>query len=242
METHARVPVEALAADTIVHGLFLIPRGAPEPSVRQVERVAAADPTVRAASYRVTLRPGIYDYALEAATRDHAAAAFSRGKVVVGAYSANRVALSDLLLAADVRSTGDAPASHRDLEYTPLRCLAVPPGGRLGVIFEIYGLRADEDGVARYRVTVDEGEAPARNAAVRILRGLRNLVLGQDRTELSWERVIELGDADRAVEWFELELPDQGAQGQRTFTVTVTDLADGQSAQALRTLEPRCGG
>src|SRR5690606_34719297 len=88
LEGHAPLPVEAVAADTLVRGLFLIPRGAAEPSVRQVERTAAADPNARAASYRVTLPPGIYGYALEAATPDHAAAAFSRGEVVVGAYSA----------------------------------------------------------------------------------------------------------------------------------------------------------
>lgn len=242
LEIHARVPVEALAADTLERGLFLIPRGAAEPSVRQVQRMAAADPNARAPSYRVTVRPGIYDYSLEAATPDHAAAAFSRGEVVVGAYSANRVALSDLLLADEVSSPGDAPASHRDLEYTPLRCLAVPADGRLGVIFEIYGLRTDADGTARYRVIVDAGEAPARSAAVRILRGLRNLVLGQDRAQLSWERVIELRDADRAVEWFEVELPGADAPGQRTFTVTVTDLADGESAEVSRTLAASCGG
>ena len=87
---------------------------------------------------------------------------------------------------------------------------------------------------------MDAGEAPARGAAVRIVRGLRNLIRGEDRARLSWERVVEAA-GDRAVEWFELELPDEAAARETTLTVTVTDLLDGQRASASRTLTPGCG-
>lgn len=235
VEVHARPPATALTAvpgdaiggdapaagrtDSLETGLFVF-QGDAHARVGAARRREPADNDVR--RYRVVLPPGIYSYALEALAADSSAAALSRGEVVVGAYSTNSLRLSDLLVAWEVEPLADEPRTRQDLRYAAMPCLRIPPSGRVGVVFEAYGLGTDAEGLARYRVEVSTGEAPVDNLAVRLLRGIRDLFRDAPTGRLSYERTV-VPDGDRSVEWFEVEIPEDAGE-EVELTIEVTDL------------------
>ncbi|MBI4544543.1 MAG: hypothetical protein HY703_05050, partial [Gemmatimonadetes bacterium] len=242
VEVYARAPVEALVAaadDSLAGGLFIFRRGVAGPLAKRIKHGPMADGRL---SFRIVLPPGVYSYSIEAASAVGDAAAVSRGEFDVGAYSAARLRMSDLLLATSAAPLRAEPRSRHDLAFEPLPCLALPHDRRLAAIFEIYGLTLRE-GIARYRVTVNAGRAPGENVILRVLSlwGLHDPVRREPDAKLSFERELAV-TGDRAVDWFELLLPELGARGA-DFAVSVTDLATGETARATRTLRPdACGG
>lgn len=232
---YGEAPVTALAADSLREGLFLFAGRTQERVVEQRATVAGDDARM---DYRVLLPPGDYTYSLEVATPTLDAAAVERGSVSVPAPSAG-LALSDLLVASAVTPRAGPLESHRDVSYAPLRCVAVPEGGVVGLVFEVYGLTGD-DGRARYRVSIDTGEAAPEGLLLRLVRGARDLIGGESGERLSFEREVEL-TGDRVLEWFELDLGEAVAGVPTTLSVTVRDELGGGEARATRTLGAPCG-
>lgn len=232
----AKLPETGLAAsprDTVRRGLFLV-------HAPSNVRVAADSLRGPIGAGRLDLRaggvrPGIYRYSIEAASADYRAASVARGELVVGRYAPSGLRVSDLLLAALVTAPADAtPGTWRKMDIEPLRCLRVPESRLVGALFELYGLDT-ADGLAEYRVEIETTEAPATSTAVRLLRGLRNLVDRPTEGTLSYERVVPVQD-DRVVEWFELRLPPDHPREVRV-RVRVTDLTAGDAvASAERVL------
>lgn len=225
-------PAEAAARDTVARGFFLRRENALGAVARVEERVPAA---TRRFDVRADVSPGVYHYSIEAARLDHSVAAVERGRMIVGGYSANHLGVSDLLVGTGaVRPAGAVePSRWREIEMNPLRCLRVPEDRSIALIFEIYGLRA-EDGLARYVVELSAGEAPATSFAVRILRGLRNMVDAPGESALAYERVVAV-EGPRAVEWFQVELGED-LPDEVELRVRVRDMAAGAEATAVRTL------
>ena len=225
-------PAETAARDTVARGFFLRRENALGAVARVEERVPAA---TRRFDVRADVPAGVYHYSIEAARPDYSAAAVERGRVIVGGYSPNLLALSDLLVGTGaVRAEGAGePSRWREVVMQPLRCMRVPEGRSMALVFEIYGLRA-EDGLARYGVELSAEEAPATSFAVRILRGLRNLVDAPEASTLAYERVVEV-EGPRAVEWFQVELGED-LPDEVELRVSVRDMVAGAEATAVRTL------
>lgn len=230
-------PAEAAARDSVVRGFFLRRENALGAVARVEERVPAV---TRRFDVRADVPPGVYHYSIEAARPDHSVAAVERGSVIVGGYSPSPLALSDLLVgtgAARAAGAGE-PSRWREIEMNPLRCMRVPEDRSIALVFEIYGLRA-QDGLARYGVELSAGEAPATSFAVRILRGLRNLVDAPGESALAYERVVKV-EGPRAVEWFQVDLGED-LPDEVELRVRVRDLAAGAEATTVRTLHrDRC--
>ena len=239
VEIFAEAPVDSLrlaATDSLRTGAFLL-RGGDNARLGEDSRAGtAADPR---RAYRFVVPPGVYRYALEAMRTDGTAAATTREELVVGAYSASRLQLSDVLLARWVEARTGDPRTHRDLNYEGMACLRVPDEGALGVVFELYGLQVT-DATARYRVEIETGEGAPRNIAVKLLRGVRDLVTDREQGKLSFVREIASSDGN-AVEYFDLELPPEMPKDP-VITITVTDLDSGERVVGSRKLGTgKCG-
>lgn len=240
LEVHALIPVDELLddpeGDSVEAGLFL---DRTSNWARQGEARTSQPGDEPGLDIRVRgLDPGIYQYSLEAASRDRSVASVVRGELAVRTYSASGLLLSDLLLARNVVPEVEEPATRFELSVDPLRCLAPPESGSLWVVFEVYGLETTE-GVARYRIDV-ETDLDRGSPVVRFLRGLVSPLAGDPEAggagAVSYERRVEARN-DRVVEWFRVGLSGQ-ADRARELRVRVTDLRGGASAEAVRTLTP----
>lgn len=235
LEVHAQAPLDGLASDSIHTGFFLHRTSNWEAEVEARGSQAGDDPGV---DFRVTgLGPGVYRYSLEAATADRSRAATHRGELLVHPQTSPALQLSDLLIAHDVVATVREPGARPDLSVDPLRCLTVPEDGDFWVVFEVYGL-SEEDDVARYRIDLKAGGGPEGWIFMRFLRGVARPFLGpgeEGRSGLvSYERRVQAREG-RAVEWFEVALPEN-REGSVDLELTVTDLGSGATASSRRSL------
>lgn len=232
---YARAPRRRLAAastDTIRRGIFVFHGPEHRTVVSEEDRIPARDGRM---DFRVELSRGLYAYSIEASSASGDTASVSRGELAVGRYRETELRLSDLLLTRTLEAPeGETVASYRDLDFMPMRCLALPVDRTVGVVFEIYEL-ATEDGRARYRVTVETGEEGEPGVVARILREVANLFRDEEAGTVSFEREVELGPDERAVEWFRLEVPEEAGE-EVEVDVTVTDLVTGEATAARRTV------
>lgn len=239
LEVHGRVwrsgPAD-VGSDSVEVGLFLHRRS----NLRRAgEARDVRPPGDRDLDVRVTgLAAGVYRYSVEAATPDRERASVRRGEVEVPGTSGEGLALSDLLLAHQVVARVQEPSTRADLGVDPLRCTAVPESRSLWVVFEAYGLEA-RDGVVRYRIDLETGDARDEGAVVRFLRGLARPFLGDEEEPgvLSYEREVETSGAGRVVDWFEVRLPGTGSPPGR-MELRVTDLRSGAEARRVRSVDP----
>lgn len=236
VEVWSEVPERAFgraAGDSLLHGFFLLPASSPSPLVERRTRKAAGDARQ---GYRLTLPVGTYAYSLEASTVDGDSVLRSRGRIGLEAPEEG-LATSDLLLTAWVEPNASTVGSRRDLDMRPLRCVGVPTDGRFGVVFEIYGLSADDEGYASYQLEVHTDGPPSGNPLVRFLRGVGSL-LGSSKEQgtLRFQRESPIA-GDRVIEWMELDL--SGSDRVERIGVTVTD-ARGAQARTSRVFEETC--
>jgi GWxTD domain-containing protein len=234
---YGQAPVAGLATsptDTVVRGVVLHAGAELVPVARQVERSPIGNGQM---NYRLVVSPGTYAYALEAMSANGRTATSSRGRVDIEPVQPG-LALSDLLLAsyAGPRREVPNPVSARDLDFQPLRCMAVPDHRIVAFVFEVYGLTV-RGGSASYRIQLDTGELPPTGVVARLLDRVRQLVGQNVDGRIAFERVVELAaDQDRVVDWFELTLPPELDADIIEFGITVTDLATGESARVTRRL------
>jgi GWxTD domain-containing protein len=224
------------SADSMVHGLTLLGSESLESVARHREVSPVGD---GALNYRLIVSPGTYAYALEAMSIASDLAASNRGSIRVE-EPVHGFAASDLLLAysAQPASPSIEPSSLRDLAYVPLRCVGLPESGQVTIIFELYGLGVQDDGIGRYRVTVHTNLSAPGGVLARVLRGVREFLQPRDDGAISFVREVQV-TSDRNVEWFELMLPADPSEMPRLM-IEVVDLSSGASVNAGRTLSADC--
>jgi hypothetical protein len=123
---------------------------------------------------------------------------------------------------------------RRDFAIQAVPWLVIDADDPLTFYWEVYGLTPDDEGYARYQVTV-RVTGPERGVLARVV-GVLGDVLGfsaDDVTpELTYERVIALA-GDRVPEYLAIELPDVDA-GEYRLRVRVDDRVGGRSAESER--------
>lgn len=193
-----------------------------------------------ALTYRFELPPGRYRYGLEARLAGPDSiprpAARERAPLEADGYPPGRLALSDLLLAADtVRPRLQTPTRREDLVIAPLRGTTVAAGEAIHLYFEVYGLSADSAGFGSYRAELAVEDSTERNVAERLLRAGRELLgRGAPDTRVSWERQTVVVD-DLVPEYLSVEVPTLD-EGDYVVRVRLTDLATGNTTERLRRL------
>ncbi len=208
--------------DSLEVGLFLFADTAGFPLVaRRAGRYPAAEGV--ALSYAVTLAPGRYAYSLEAFAPAFGGAATVRDSLVVPAWPADSLTLSDLFVAHGVRPLGEGePLTWRDLGVEPSRTLEVTPGSSLWVVWEVYGARPDARGQGRYQVALSLQDAGARSLPLRLLERIGVRRAGAEAVRLEWAAERRLAADGRALEYVQLELPPE-AEGEYRLEVTVRE-------------------
>lgn len=235
LDLYSAVPVAALNgtphADSLQAGLF-IHAGAED--VKVYSRVLSV-PTGReqqALTYSVPLLEGRYSISLEARSPSGGAAAVEREEIEVTPFT-TAPGLSDLLLGDAIRPRRAEPRGRLDYEMEVNRELAYDGGAPIAVYWEIYGLRPDRDGLARYRVTLS-----VEDAEKGVLAGVVDAIGkalgggGGRGPRLSFERVVPW-DGDRAPEYMVIRLTDEHPGAYRV-RVRVSDLVAGAERERER--------
>jgi hypothetical protein len=226
------VPVDSLLA-----GLFLF-AGTEHSRVYERKLKLAAGPiddeSGRALTYTLPLPPGRFTVGLEARARDGGAAAVRRELVELLPFAADSLALSDLVLGYSVTPKVDRPAGRRDFALKVNREIAYERDDPFAVYWEVYGLKADEEGLARYRVTLSVKDAEGKGVLARMVGALGGLVglSGEREPELTFERIVE-PRGDRVPEYMSLELGLEDA-GEYRVRVEILDQVSGATAVSER--------
>lgn len=233
IDFYALVPAETLMSvrrDTVEAGLFLF---APTEHRTVLERRVrfAATTRPRPLTFQVPLEEGdSLFYSLEARPHTVRAAGVTRGSVAARPFPADRLSLSDLLLAERVEPLVEDPRGRRDFRIAVVRTDTVPLGLPFALYWEVYGLRPGADSLARYEVTLRVQGADEKGVLADILTFFGR-ALGLARREdlsLRWERTTPL-TGDRSPEYVEVSL---GARtpGRYRAIVEVRDLVSGETA------------
>ncbi len=189
-------------------------------------------------SYQIEVPAGKFYYGLEARgeleEQQARALARARDSLVVAGFPTGQLNVSDILLADAIRALNQPPSKRDDLRIWPSRSLVVRSGDPISVYFEVYGLQADGQGLAQYRVDFAVDDAENRNLVSRIASGITELFSrGDDQEpEVSWERVVAV-EGDRSMEYLSVEVPDLD-EGAYAVRVRIADLVSGEEAFAER--------
>jgi len=231
LEVYGGLPTRELRRATdapqVATGVFVVTGDFWEPraALRQTRALTEADTLLDA---RVPLEPGSYVVSLEAAAGD--VAAQRRLRVDVPTFG-DSLALSDLLIVDRFATAGSATEDRAALALAVSHTQLFSPGAPIGVLWEIYGLRTDSTGVARYRVRAEVANDRDKRVDVEARRGFTAGEGGQGRAEWDASRVPRADGA--IVEHVTLTLSGSKAGSYRVF-ITVTDLLTGRSFTAHR--------
>lgn len=247
-EIHAAMPTDSTEPAARA-GLFFLPQSTGAEVTRLTTELTLAD-TVKVATFRAPLAPGSYPFSIEAAADDGSVRAASRGTIEAEPFSADRLSLSDVLLARGIqpRTTDGQVQSRRDLVIRPAADLTVRQGEPVALYFEIYGLAFSDAGeedvdtvdtpdlVGSYTVRLEVSDARERNVLARVLAGIEEFIGGEPPDgAIEWERTL-YGATDRVPEWLEISLADR-EPGSYRVQVTVTDLQGEEVATIEREFE-----
>lgn len=239
VEIYAAPPVDSLFAapgSRVETGIFTF-----LPDYTPIwERRALADVRESGVSltYRFELAPGTYRYALEARLMGPDSlprpAARERASVQAQGFPPGRLALSDLLLAADtVRPRTPSPVAREELVVAPLRGTDVRAGEPIHLYLEVYGLTPDSGGIGHYRAELAVEDSTSRNVAERLLRAGREVLgRGAPDARVGWERQARVVD-DVVPEYLSVEVPRLDP-GEYVVRVRVVDARTGEEAERVR--------
>jgi len=172
------------------------------------------------------LRPGrSYNLAVEMHDRERRVLGQARD-TLTATLAGGRPAISDLLLVREVEARGAAARSRADLDIEHLGGRAVPEGGAVGLVWEVYDVAADSAGMWHYRVRIEVKDAGGRSLISRLLRGGGS---GERGTILEFDRTTAPA-GDRAVDW--VNLTSEWKAGRYQLIVRVEDLVAGGAATA----------
>lgn len=249
VEVHAAIPVDGLGRGLDLEkreletGLFLL-----EPGGRMVERrireiaLEAGDrseiPGRR--SWRLILPPDSF-YHLGVEARDPLSwrAATARDTFTARRFAAGALQISDILLADFLHPQVEQPSERAELEIRPNPRRVYEPGHPVYLYYEIYDLQPDSAGYAAFDVAL----------GVKVTRldrggGFANLlglladawgfsIVGDDRVEVRFAREVWIGDRDRTIGWYEIDL-GEAPPGEYEVRIEVTDRQTRQTARQER--------
>jgi hypothetical protein len=189
-------------------------------------------------TFEARLAPGSYRYRVEA--REPSSRRAARGAASLDVASrALGLDLSDVVLADRIAPRVEPPSGRRDFFIDPNPAMSFAPGAPVHLYWEVYGLRADTAGEARYRVTmVVRLESIERRGVVARLFG--NTIdaaglsaVGDDRVTLRYQRVLPIRGLHRASEYLAVDLGGS-PEGLYTIEITVQDENSGQAVSRTR--------
>ncbi|MGH7562813.1 MAG: hypothetical protein ACREK5_00090 [Gemmatimonadota bacterium] len=150
--------------------------------------------------FRARIAPGEYHLAIQLDDRAGDGIGVWKGPVTVRAFGPRRLELSDLLLAADVRSEGLPRFTRYGRVVMPLPSRSLVRGQPLFLYYEVYNLATGPDGTSRFQIEYSiHSERLDRGAIRRLFRGLAGLVGVRDEPDavvLAFDREEELGEGD----------------------------------------------
>jgi GWxTD domain-containing protein len=236
VDVYAFVPAApSLGATAGRAGLFVLPRSPDEAGIEATASLRFRDES-QVATFRATLPPGRFPYAVEVLPAVGRYRAASRDTIDIAGFPEGRLSLSDLVVARRVtpREAGAIPVDRRDVVIEATPDLTIRGEDPLAVYFEVYGLGSTPYGAAGYSVEVEVRSESGR--LQRIVEIVRERLPGRDPlaggTTLRWERTIEQAGT-RIPEWFELALTDR-RPGTYRLTVRIRSLATGERAERVR--------
>jgi GWxTD domain-containing protein len=202
-----------LGRSTLETGLFISDRL--ERDV--VQRRRSEDVTLRGEqqfeerTFEARLAPGDYRIRIEA--REPSSRRAARGSHWIEvAPRGNGLDISDVVLADRIAPRGESRRGLRDFFIDPNPAVTYAQGQNLHLYWEIYGLRPDTAGVARYsvNVTIRIQELERRGVVARAFGGVLDAAgvsaEGDDRVVLSYGREVDVSGLDRVPEFVEVDL------------------------------------
>lgn len=233
-DLYAEVPADQLLQDrdSLDLGLFLF-TGADHQKVYERELDVEVPASPQALTFSIPLPEGIYTYSLEARGPVDRAAV-RRGELLAEGFPADRLALSDLVIADAVTPKVPEPRNRRDFALTVNRRLEFEPGDPIALYWEVYGLSQDDDGLAHFDVTIEVEDTEGGGVLATVVGAIgRTLGLsGEEGLRLSYERVVDLTE-DRVPEFIELGLDTQ-EPGTYAVQIQVTDQLTGNTTEIAR--------
>jgi len=252
VEIHAELPLEELARDVdltameLETGLYLMSKtGNRILALRDTALIAPLEADARnpVRSWRLLLPPA-QGLLAGVETRDAITWRVAAGRDTFSAVRfGDSLSVSDILVAHSIRPLVEDARRRGDLDIDPSADLTLAPAEPLGLYYEIYGLEPDAEGFAGFdvalTVTVKSlnregtilGEGPFQILA-QLADAWGFSVVGDDRVELRFSRVVDMRGRDRTVEYQNLDL-NRAPPGDYEVTVQVWDrLADAVVARA----------
>ncbi|MDH5196911.1 MAG: hypothetical protein OEY20_06635, partial [Gemmatimonadota bacterium] len=155
-------------------------------------------------------------------------------------YPTGAVALSDVLAAGRIQPRDSLARRWSDFFIEPNGGRFVP-GDSVALLWEIYDLAADSNGLAHFdvqlRLTVDAIER--RSFAAQIVGGVSDAMglsaVGDDQVALDYDRRAAVGPNGTVVEFVTVELRD-APEGRYTIEVLVRDRLTGAMARRERVM------
>ena len=102
---------------------------------------------------RLSVDPGMYHLAVETEDRNRRSLGTFRDSLQISRYGRDRLEISDLLLAQRVVEQDDRPFGRDRFMVLPNPLKRCQRDGSMTFYFEVYNLKRDEFGAARYRIT-----------------------------------------------------------------------------------------
>jgi GWxTD domain-containing protein len=191
-------------------------------------------------SWRLRLAPGPYLLRAEAHLPALDRGARGMEPLAVRAYPPGPLALSDILAAARLQPRDSLARRWRDFFVEPNGGRFLP-GDSLALLWEIYDLATDTNGVAHFdvqlRITIEAIER--RSFVAQIIGGLGDAMgvtaQGDDRVSLDYDRQVTVGADGATAEFVTVELRD-APEGRYTVGVTIRDRATGAVATRERVI------
>jgi GWxTD domain-containing protein len=234
------VDLDSSEIDTYLFLLNLDAREIVRHAKTQVRSYDNADATNPLRAWRV-LVPGEGKVRVVAETRDATTwrAAVARDTLSLQFFPKDRLSLSDLLLADGIRPLARNPSRRADFDVAGTPTLTYAPNQAVYVYYEIYGLEADEDGFARFTIslTVRVKSLAGGGSITDLIRSLGRAWgftrVGDDWIELSFEREADVARADRVADHINFILY-RAPPGEYELTITVEDEISGDVSSRRR--------
>lgn len=180
-------------------------------------------------AFRFNAQPGTYRSAVS--LRDSLSQKYGiyTAPLQISDYSADRMLLSDVKLAASIVPTDAAGLLVRNgLFITPHPARLYSPATPVFIYYEIYNLERDAEGRTGFRTELEiAAREPSRNVVLRFLTALGRMVSQRSDDQTAYVTFEDSGTSSDDFKYTSIETADLDP-GTYTMTLTVTDLHTGQ--------------